>query len=677
MVVHHTRDTTEKQWHETSVIALQGVTRIVRQFLASWIANACSTLDSSSPFQVKRKNSLISPKGTPGGNLSSWFFGNGAEENEESDDSVQTVRKWIRVVWLNMLRHLRVCVLNVPSSTERREVSLAAVEALRKLLSTVASRGAVGETKYTSRMRVVDGALVRVDEDGNEIMKQNTTIKTPITNRTTTMIRTPASAKRLWDDLASSLWSVFETIVTSDSVTKDLKDKDGGLEVLSSILNHINDACGDQFGVSWWTHLTQVRKVLNLITKTHEICILPTMERNDLSRNSKLCIAKRYGRISEPEKALIAVFETICDLTCDKEENNNMNAVRHVLFDRYITLLGSRSRQVFLTRVAESMTMSYSKVSMKNKLTLFEALIGNVSKLLERLIAMSSGGRSEKAKVKIGKAPGIVQKNNNLTERIDIVQKTLLRILKSTCECLSECFNVGHRKDSLALLFYVLLRVSTEGTVVKRGMFGEDVTKTCEILLSRKVRSRRGKELLKSILQTASLVAVNVLGRNVGEKFVTQVLSRKDDDDDDDTQQEEKYSLEDLFRMADSRKSKQQQDLKKLSMVRSLLMSRCRSILMNFVERGLTENVSDVLSRLLELNSGGGGEWSAVDGVMPPKRLYEDGSVGEKAHLLHLLPVLVKCVGTDLKKERRLAQACLEAALLEIGFRRASGSSEL
>ena len=98
---------------------------------------------------------------------------------------------------------------------------------------------------------------------------------------------------------------------------------------------------------------------------------------------------------------------------------------------------------------------------------------------------------------------------------------------------------------------------------------------------------------------------------------------------------------------------------------------------MNFAERGLTENVSDVLSRLLELNSGGGGEWSAVDGVMPPKRLYEDGSVGEKAHLLHLLPVLVKCVGTDLKKERRLAQACLEAALLEIGFRRASGSSEL
>ena len=96
MVVHHTRDTTEKQWHETSVIALQGVTRIVRQFLASWIANACSTLDSSSPFQVKRKNSLISPKGTPGGNLSSWFFGNGAEENEESDDSVQTVRKWIQ-----------------------------------------------------------------------------------------------------------------------------------------------------------------------------------------------------------------------------------------------------------------------------------------------------------------------------------------------------------------------------------------------------------------------------------------------------------------------------------------------------------------------------------------------------------------------------------------------------
>ena len=111
-------------------------------------------------------------------------------------------------------------------------------------------------------------------------------------------------------------------------------------------------------------------------------------------------------------------------------------------------------------------------------------------------------------------------------------------------------------------------------------------------------------------------------------------------------------------------------------------MSKCRSILSHFVERGSTERVCDVLTGLLELDSGTTDDmnWIVAGEMTPPKRLLDDlgnSSSKRKIHLLYLMPLLVKCVATDLKKERQLAQACLEAALLEIGYRRVGGSSEL
>ena len=97
MVVHHTRDTKEKQWHETSVIVLRGITRIVRQFLASWISSASLTLDNnvSSPFihKIKKRNSLVSPKT---GGLGSWFFS--TKEDEDDKARRERPRKLSRVV---------------------------------------------------------------------------------------------------------------------------------------------------------------------------------------------------------------------------------------------------------------------------------------------------------------------------------------------------------------------------------------------------------------------------------------------------------------------------------------------------------------------------------------------------------------------------------------------------
>ena len=193
-------------------------------------------------------------------------------------------------------------------------------------MTTVTSRGQAGESsQYTSKMRVVDGALIQVDEEGNEILK------TPVKEKAE---RTCSVAERkMWDDLSTSVWSVFETILDSDSVTKDFKDKDGGLEVLTSTLNHLNQALHDKSSISWWTHLIQVRKLLKLITKTHETCIVPSLQSKTLSRNSKLMIAKRYKRLCAAEKYVIELLCSVNRLSCEKEENtNNMNAVRHVLY---------------------------------------------------------------------------------------------------------------------------------------------------------------------------------------------------------------------------------------------------------------------------------------------------------------------------------------------------------
>ena len=116
----------------------------MRQFLATWIASASLTLGNNvtSPFvhKIKKRNSLVSPKT---GGLGSWFF---STKEDEDDQGENTVRKWIRVFWLDLLRHLRICVLNPPRSTERREVGLAALEALRQLMTTVTSRGQAGES---------------------------------------------------------------------------------------------------------------------------------------------------------------------------------------------------------------------------------------------------------------------------------------------------------------------------------------------------------------------------------------------------------------------------------------------------------------------------------------------------------------------------------------------------
>lgn len=602
------------------------------------------------------------------------------------------------MIWLDLLRHLRLSVLNPPTSTERREVGLAAVDALRRLLSTVASRGCVSESKYTSRMRVVDGALVRVDEEGNEIMKSTETMTTPIKTTSKillddvvkekkTPISTPAiiSAKRrLWDDLSTSLWTVFETILNENRVTKDFKDKNGGFVIFNSVLNHFLEAMEERNGKNWWTHMNQVRRLLNLITSTYEKAIIPvTQIKVDLlPRNSKLKIAIRYKRLFETEKLTIGILERICELSCQEEDNNNMNAVRHALFDRYAALLASNSRQIFVNAVAESLFKSYDKIECKKKLKLFESVLSDVTSILERLIAMSSEDYDDEVDVEknamIRKKnkniiPGIVQKSG-VNKKIEVVQTCLIRLVKSTCKALGDACRIGHRKESLGTLWNVLLRVSTEGIVVPRGCFrgGGVSSKTCEIVLKYKVRTKRENVLRREILEAASIVAVAVLGNEKGEKLVTRILGLSKNSTDG---VEDSYSIGDLFRMCDVRKGGQK-GKEKMEMYQSLLMSRCRSILGHFVERGVSEGVSDVLSRLLDLVSSDDG-WKGVDldVVAPP--LWLTKCKGGKNHLIYLLPLLVKCVGTEKYKERKLAQACLEAALLEIGFRKASGSSEL
>ncbi len=481
----------------------------------------------------------------------------------------------------------------------------------------------------------------------------------------------------MWDDLSTSVWSVFETILDSDSVTKDFKDKDGGLEVLTSTLNHLNQALQDKFSISWWTHLIQVRKLSKLITKTHETCIVPSLQSKTLSRNSKLMIAKRYKRLCAAEKCVIELLCSVNRLSCEKEENtNNMNAVRHVLYDRWTALLGSNSRIIFISSLAESMTKSYSKVSMRNRLKLFESVIGGVSDLLERLIAMSSSSKTSKSNSTA--APGVVKRSDSIAERIDIVQKCLLELIKITCESLNEASALKHRTNDLPTLFYVLVRVSSEGCVVPTGIFGEE-DDVLETLLTSRVRTQRGVELRKSVLEIVSLAAVSVFGKTKGEKILSRILSLNSKNQ---NVSGEDYSIEDLFKMADASKSdRNKMKPSELKMIRSLLMSKCRSILSHFVERGSTERVCDVLTGLLELDSGTTDDmnWIVAGEMTPPKRLFGDlgNSSSRKIHLLYLMPLLVKCVSTDLKRERQLAQACLEAALLEIGYRRVGGSSEL
>ena len=525
---------------------------------------------------------------------------------------------------------------------------------------------------------MVDGALIQVDEEGNEILK--TPMKEKKTERTCSV-----AERKMWDDLSTSVFSVFETVLDSDSVTKDFKDKDGGLEVLTSTLNHLNHALQDKSSISWWTHLIQVRKLLKLITKTHETCIVPSLQSKTLSRNSKLNIAKRYKRLCEAEKCVIKVLCSVNRLSCEKEENtNNMNAVRHVLYDRWTALLGSNSRVIFISSLAENMTKSYGKVSMRNRLKLFESVIGGVSDLLERLIAMSSSSsKTSKSSSNTTALPGVVKRSDSIAERIDIVQKCLLELIKITCDSLNEASALKHRTNDLPTLFYVLVRVSSEGCVVPTGIFGEedDVLKT---LLTSRVRTQRGVELRKSVLEIVSLAAVSVFGKNKGEKILSRILNLNSKNQ---HVSGEDYSIEDLFKMADaSKKNSKNEKMKpsELKMIRSLLMSKCRSILSHFVERGSTERVCDVLTGLLELDSGTTDElnWIVAGEMTPPKRLLDYGSEKNisskrKIHLLYLMPLLVKCVATDLKKERLLAQACLEAALLEIGYRRVGGSSEL
>ena len=169
---------------------------------------------------------------------------------------------------------------------------------------------------------------------------------------------------------------------------------------------------------------------------------------------------------------------------------------------------------------------------------------------------------------------------------------------------------------------------------------------------------------------------MGVFGKKTREKILLGILSLNNKSQEDGVVGEE-YSIEELFKMADVRNNQMKQS--ELKMIRSLLMSKCRSILSHFVERGSQEKVCDVFSGLLELDSGEDTNWIVAGEMTPPPTLLvadESGSK-RKSHLLYLLPLLVKCVATNLKKERHLAQACLEAALLEIGYRRVGGSSEL
>ena len=61
----------------------------------------------------------------------------------------------------------------------------------------------------------------------------------------------------------------------------------------------------------------------------HVSC-LPSKQ--DLERNSKLMIAKRYKRLCAAEKCVIELLCSVNRLREKEENTNNMNAVRHVLY---------------------------------------------------------------------------------------------------------------------------------------------------------------------------------------------------------------------------------------------------------------------------------------------------------------------------------------------------------
>jgi hypothetical protein len=173
LAMHHSRDTAHKQWSETRVLTLQGLSRLLRTAITS---TATSLSSSISTLNHAPENS-----GGSGALASSVFFGSqplsarlsaaattaiaaataahssslGFEKEEEDEEA-----KWFGSAWLSTLD---LAVEAVRCGSDEQEVALAGIQLLVSLTKLSSVTGLSNEpVRYAAGMRVVDGALVQV-----------------------------------------------------------------------------------------------------------------------------------------------------------------------------------------------------------------------------------------------------------------------------------------------------------------------------------------------------------------------------------------------------------------------------------------------------------------------------------------------------------------------------------
>lgn len=151
LAAHHSRDTAAKQWSETQDLALQGLGRLLRTAATSKAAPAFLATNTTSPAAAAAN---------PEAGAHAARAAGGATDGAVADAPLGPAL-WFQKVWAGSLA---LAVDAARQGSLEQEAALAGLGLLVNLCKLSAAHGLPQDPiKYSHVMRVVDGALVRVE----------------------------------------------------------------------------------------------------------------------------------------------------------------------------------------------------------------------------------------------------------------------------------------------------------------------------------------------------------------------------------------------------------------------------------------------------------------------------------------------------------------------------------
>jgi hypothetical protein len=285
MVVHHSRNTAEKQWNETVVLALGCMTRVMRCAIAS----------------------------APG------------VENE----------LWFSEIWQKLLSTLGQLVLREASaaSSEKMEVELAAITTLQEMMVIAVTRGSppATEARYSTTMRVVDGALLDAAAAPAAALAPMDVVD-----------EAPLAERDAWTGLWDSAWQLCEGVGKSAAVVLD--DEERVATALAKALGAVYESGASVGGKACRTLRkgSQVIKVLALMQGilarlNGRVADCLAASGGVAECRSKPSMSRKFKRVTPFEQSYLGLMKSILPLEDDAWVQVMLQLSQHVadaLLDR-------------------------------------------------------------------------------------------------------------------------------------------------------------------------------------------------------------------------------------------------------------------------------------------------------------------------------------------------------